>query len=197
MKIQPSYTPADAQEPIVGEAPLVGVNVSLTPENKLEFVKAITTAIQPEEAEYVADIKGIIDDCEECGCTDQECEDIIYVSKIMAFADKFRLLHWAAKNHSSHVVVDDFCKAIEDYKDAIAENIQAIIGQFKADEILFHEIKLPIGDNPLDIINQLKQVVVNWFNSTKDDMAYEGCRNSTSSFIEMIYKTIYLLRLCK
>ena len=43
----------------------------------------------------------------------------------MAFADKFKNLHWAAKSMSYHKTIDDFWSEIENYKDEIAENIQA------------------------------------------------------------------------
>ena len=81
---------------------------------------------------------------------------------------------------SSHEVLDDFGNEIEDYKDSIAENIQSIIGQFKSDE--FTKIDLPLGTDPLCIINELKQCIVNWFELHRDDMEYEGCRNATSGF---------------
>ena len=161
-------------------------------------IRVITQAIEPEHAEYVAGIKDIMNDVatnypefEENDC----CEDIIYVIKIMAFADKFRALHWAAKTMDYHKTLDDFCEELEEYKDEIAENIQSIIGQF--DSSKFTKLELPVGDNPLDIINELKICVANWFNLHIEDMEYEGCRNATSDFIQTIHKYVYLFRLCK
>jgi hypothetical protein len=113
----------------------------------------------------------------------------------MAFTDKFKNLHWATANYSYHEALGKFGDELEDYKDNIAENIQSIIGQFKADE--FTKLELPLGDDPLVIINELKQCVTNWFNLHVDDMEYEGCRNATSGFLEVIHKYVYLFRLCK
>ena len=115
----------------------------------------------------------------------------------MAFADKFRVLHWSADNHTIHTILDSFCKDIETYKDAVAENIQAINGQFKANNSLFRHIELPLNDEPLSIINELKICINNWMDFHKDDVAYEGCRNATSTFLESLYKNVYLLRLAK
>lgn len=163
----------------------------------IQFIKKITDEISPEEVQYVADVKSICDDCEDCGCDAEESEDILYVTKIMAFADKFRVLHWTATNHSIHTIIDDFCKDLETYKDSIAENIQAICGQFTANNGMFRHIELPIGDNPLDIINQLKMAVNNYMEKRKGNVAYEGVLNATSGFLELLYKTVYLLRLAK
>jgi len=86
-------------------------------------IKVITQNISPIEVEYVTGINSIINDTSE-----EQVDDIIYVNKIMAFADKFKNLHWAAKSMSYHKTIDDFWSEIENYKDEIAENIQAVIG---------------------------------------------------------------------
>lgn len=160
-----------------------------------DVVRYITTNIQPDEVEYVTTVNNIANDCKDCDMTEKQTEDIIYVTKIIAFADKFRVLHWAACNLSYHKALDDFYDEIEEYKDAIAENIQAIIGQFKGKQ--FSALTLPLSDNPLEVINELKVCVTNWFHLHEDDDEYEGCRNATSGFLETIHKYIYLFRLCK
>lgn len=160
-----------------------------------DAVKYITQTITPEEVQYVADIKQVQDDCHSCGCDDKQCDDIVYVTKIIAFADKFRTLHWAADNMSYHKALDEFCKELEDYKDAIAENIQSIIGQFKGKD--FTRIELPCQDEPIQLINELKICVNNWLECHTENIEYEGCRNATSGFLETIHKYIYIFRLCK
>ena len=110
-----------------------------------EAIRYITQNISPEEVQYVSDIKYAKEDylskckeynckCKECGnecdcCDAEQCaDDAVFVTKIMAFAEKFRVLHWAAVNMSYHKAIDDFCEELENYKDSIAENIQSIIG---------------------------------------------------------------------
>ena len=70
-----------------------------------------------------------------------------------------------------------------------------IIGQFNGDEIT--KLELPIQNNPLQLINEVKICIVNWFELHKDDMEYEGCRNILSGFLETVHRYIYLFRLCK
>lgn len=153
-------------------------------------IKVITRNISPVEVEYVAGINSIINDTPE-----EQVDDIIYVNKIMAFADKFKNLHWAAKSMSYHKTIDDFWSEIENYKDEIAENIQAVIGQFTGKEFL--KLELPVSENPLDVINELKICVNNFMELHADNIEYEGCRNATSGFLQIIHKYIYLFRLCK
>ena len=163
-----------------------------------EAVKAITQQITSEQAEYVRGVKQILVDLQD-GEYNKSAEDIssdiIFVAKIMAFADKFKQLHWASATMSMHKTIDEFGDELEGFKDAIAENIQSIIGQFNGDEIT--KLELPIQNDPLQLINEVKICVVNWFDLHKDDMEYEGCRNILSGFLETIHRYIYLFRLCK
>ena len=170
----------------------------MTPILDKDAIKALTKGMSPEQVQYCAEVSDICQDVNQKYpdiADNDRTDDVVFVAKIIAFADKFKNLHWAAVSQSYHEVLDDFGNEIEDYKDSIAENIQSIIGQFKPDE--FTKIDLPLGTDPLCIINELKQCVVNWFELHRDDMEYEGCRNATSGFLEIIHKYIYLFRLCK
>ena len=73
-----------------------------------DAVRIITQNITPEETEYVAGISNIISDLKNTEVDEDNCDDVIYVAKIMAFADKFRALHWAARSMSYHKALDDF-----------------------------------------------------------------------------------------
>ena len=79
-------------------------------------VRIITQNITPEETEYVAGISNIISDLQNTEVSEDNCDDVIYVAKIMAFADKFRTLHWAARSMSYHKALDEFYEEIEAYK---------------------------------------------------------------------------------
>ena len=158
-------------------------------------VRIITQNITPEETEYVAGISNIITDLQNTEVSEDNCDDVIYVAKIMAFADKFRTLHWAARSMSYHKALDEFQEEIEAYKDEIAENIQSIIGQFTGKE--FTKLELPINDNPLEVINELKICVNNWLSLHAGEDEYTGCESITTASLAVIHKYVYLFRLCK
>ena len=55
-----------------------------------DTVRYITQNITPEEAEYVAGIKSTIDDTKIMETKPELCDDVIYLTKIIAFATKFK-----------------------------------------------------------------------------------------------------------
>ena len=57
--------------------------------------------------------------------------------------------------------IQDFMWRLQQYKEDIFEVVQSIIGVLQGSDIT--KIELPISDNPLEIINELKQCVQNWF----------------------------------
>ena len=157
-----------------------------------DAVRYITQNITPDEAEYVQGIKSTLDDT---NANDKNSEDIIYLTKIMAFVEKFNTLNWNSDNYAYKDNITSFKWALETYKDNISENIQAIIGEIKGGAIT--KLTLPVSDNPLEIINELKICVQNWFKYHEEDMEYEGSRYLTSQFLSQIYKYVYLFRLSK
>ena len=157
-----------------------------------ETIKFITQNLTPEQAAYVTGIKSTLNDTMALPSAQ---DDIIYITKLLAFKNKFIALHWAAITMSYHKALDDFQNIMEEYIDNVAENIQSIIGQFNGSDIT--KLELPLENDPLEVINELKETVSNWVKLHEDNMEYEGCRNSTSQFLENIHKYIYLFRLCK
>lgn len=161
-----------------------------------DTVRYITQNITPEEAEYVAGIKSTIDDTKVMGNKPEVCDDVIYLTKIIAFATKFKTsCTWAEGNQQYKSEIQNFQWTIEQYRQDISEIIQSIIGPIKGSDIT--KIELPISDNPLEVINELKQCVQNWFMLHKDDIEYEGARSLTSNFLSQIQKYVFIFRLCK
>ena len=143
---------------------------------------------------------------EKCCCKEDECkcgfdseqlaESVVFICKLFAFSDKLRVLHWAAPNMSYHNALDDFLEKFDEYKDAIAENIQGVINcQFSPAD--FTQINLPVEDNPICVLNEIKQCLDSFLTLHMDDVAYEGCRNATSGMLETVYKYLYIFRICK
>ena len=150
-------------------------------------IKYITKNITPEEAQYVKDIKSTLDDV---NGTKASQDDVIYITKILAFSEKFKTLNWASENLQYKDTINNFKWVVENYKDDISEYIQSIIGEIKGAAI--SKLELPVSDNPLDIINELKICVQNWFILHEDEIEYEGARHLTSAFLAQIHKYVYL-----
>ena len=146
--------------------------------------------------EYVAGIKSTIDDTKIMENKPEVCDDVIYLTKIIAFATKFKTsCTWAEGNQQYKSEIQNFQWTIEQYRQDISEIIQSIIGPIKGSDIT--KIELPISDNPLEVINELKQCVQNWFILHRDNIEYEGARSLTSNFLSQIQKYVFIFRLCK
>lgn len=165
--------------------------------------KQLLKSLNEEEMQYIADINNTLynqnkvrnlspDSSEEATLS-----DIVFISKIFGYVDKFKMFHWSAENHAMHEQIDDFYKEIEEFKDDLAENVQGIFGQFNPDTIT--KIDLPSCEDPITCINNLKDTVLAYMEQANvaDSTEYEGVRNICSGFMETVYKYIYLFRLCK
>lgn len=119
-------------------------------------------------------------------------KDILFVEYLMGYSDKVKLLHWSTPSYNMHKILDDFYGELESYKDAIAENIQSIVGDFNANQFL--TLSIPSGDNPELLLSTIAKCVESWMEAHKTDMKYEGCRNASSGFLETVHKYIYLVR---
>ena len=168
--------------------------------------RALFETLSEEELKYVADINNTLYQqnsvlnqrvkASETDITGASLHDISLIANLFGYADRFRMLHWSAVNHSTHEQIDNFYKELEKFKDDIAENIQGITGQFAANTIT--KVELPIIEDPIELLINLKDTVLNYFNSLKEDQPeYEGVRNICSGFLEVCYKYIYLFRICK
>lgn len=154
-------------------------------------IKYITQNITPEEAEYVQGIKSTLDDTK---ADEKTCDDIIYITKLLAFQTKFKTLKWTL-TATYKEQINEFSWIIQDYIDNALNIIQSIIGEIKGSDIT--KIELPVSDNPLEIINELKICVQNWLTCHDDNIEYRGLINITETFLAQIHKYIYLFRLSK
>ena len=157
-----------------------------------DTIKYITQNITPEEAEYVSSIRSTLDDA---NVNNDKQDDVIFLTKILAFKDKINILHWEGKSIQYKQDLDQVKYQMDFYINDIQPNIQSIIG--KIDGTAISKLELPISDNILEILNELKICVHNWYKLHEDDIEYEGCRYYTSQFLANIHKFIYQFRLNK
>lgn len=62
---------------------------------------------------------------------------------------------------------------------------------------MFKKLNLPISDNPLEVVNELKQCVNNFVDYHKDDVEYKGMELMNIDIIKTIHTAIYNFRLSK
>lgn len=162
-------------------------------QNDLQTFRDITQNITPEETQYVMDIKSTLDDAK---VDESEEKDVIFLGKLIAFEQKFRAFDLTSKiNTEYRMNLNDFCWSLKQYTEDMSMIIQSIIGEIQGSSI--SKINLPISNNPLEIINELKIMVQNWVNEHTDDVEYRGGVSTSEQFLATIHKYIYKFRLSK
>lgn len=162
-------------------------------------IEYITKNITPEETAYVTGIASTLYDTQKNSEISSEYADhIIYITKLLSFSAAFNVIYNSLSdeiNREYKCQIGDLRYYIEDYIRMIKENIQSIIGIINASDIT--KVELPVSNNPLELINELKICVNNWFLCIKDNIEFEGCKFITSQFLSQIHRSIYLFRLYK
>lgn len=161
-----------------------------------DTIKYITTSITPEETEYVAGVSNVYDAVANSPViSDENSDDVLYIVKLHAFKYKFDMLIKTEKNQVYRKHIQDLYFALGYYIDNATEYVQSIIGQLTND--MFKKLNLPISDNPLEVVNELKQCVNNFVDYHKDDVEYKGMELMNIDIIKTIHTAIYNFRLSK
>lgn len=165
-------------------------------------IEYITKNITPEETQYVTDIASTLYDVKKnCNISDDKEDDIIYITKLLSFNAKLSTLYTICVPDANHEaqqyksLLCDIKYQFEDYVRNIMENIQSIIGVIEQSSL--NKIELPVSDNILEVLNEIKQCINNWSLLRKDDVEYEGCKYWTQMMLAYVHRAIYMFRLIK
>lgn len=159
----------------------------------LSNFRNITQNITPEETQYVMDIRSTLDDA---NVDESKEKDVIFLGKLIAFEQKFRTSDLTAKiNNEYKTNLNDFCWALKQYTEDMSMIIQSIIGEIQGSSI--SKITLPVSNNPLEIINELKIMLQNWIATHIEDKEYQGAVSTSEQFLAVIHKYIYKFRISK
>lgn len=155
-------------------------------------IKRITQDITPEEAQYVMDIKSTLTDTH---AVEKTADDIIFLAKLLAFEKKFREAEQTPDNMDYKRELQNFGWILLDYVNNMSQIIQSIIGEIEGSTL--SDVALPVSNNPLELINEVKILVQNWIVKHKDDKEYIGSNAKSSEFLANVHKYIYTFRLAK
>lgn len=178
----------------------------------------ITQQITPQETEYVTSVNTLVNNIgteeyknnlvtltaksEEDATVEAELrkKSIVLLNTMMAFRDKFQNLHWSSTNMSYHKSIDEFISKFNDDIDEFAELVQGIFGQFSGGEIV--SLTLPTSEDPIenliqlrDCIAELLKEIVEIYDNKESEIL--SLSDKLTSIQEVIFKYIYLFRICK
>lgn len=112
------------------------------------------------------------------------------LKKIEGYKTKLKELHWAAKNNSTHVRIDEFLDKLSDYEDAIAEDCQGIEGQVRVGTFS----SIPCGASDIfEVLEAIKNDLISIKNTYDNNPEYIGVINETEDFFHTLKLYKYLL----
>lgn len=92
----------------------------MIPKLNKRAIKDITRQLNESDIQYVQCLSDILNNIQEENqdmYAKGQDRDVVFILKIMAFADKLRVLHWSAESKSAHETIDELLSELEEYKD--------------------------------------------------------------------------------
>lgn len=119
-------------------------------------------------------------------------EILNFENRLQGYRTRVKELHFSAKKHSIHVILDDFSNELAEYEDEIMEEAQAIHGQYTPGELN------PVLPKSLDAESLMKEIradLANMREFFQKELMYIGLQSETESFFHIVNKTLYLIKL--
>lgn len=117
-----------------------------------------------------------------------------FLCKLEGWKTRCKNLHWAAPNKDIHEYLDDFLEILDDYQDALAEDIMGVLGsRLNPNSINGTTCR---ANNALEFLDQVNTDTIAFYEKISDDTNYVGIKSETETFIHNIKKYNYLFNLC-
>ncbi len=117
---------------------------------------------------------------------------IEFLNTLEGYKTKLKNLHWSAVNLSIHKQLDKFIDETNEFQDNIAEEAMGIHGQLANDVLIGESFNC---NDPIVLLQSLKDRVLRFYNSTTDKPEYIGIRSEIENFIHVINQYLYLFRI--
>lgn len=115
-------------------------------------------------------------------------------NKLQGCGTRLKELHWDASSISMHKLVDDFTAEFREFEDNLMENAQAIFGFVEIGSL---NPVLPEAKSFIELLEDIRGMLVNIKKEAKDSMMWSGIINITDDFFSTVNKYIYLTNITK
>lgn len=115
-------------------------------------------------------------------------------NKLQGCGTRLKELHWDASSISIHKLVDDFTSDFREFEDNLMENAQAIFGFIEVGSL---NPILPEAKSFMELLEDIRGMLVNIKKEAKDSMMWSGIINITDDFFSTVNKYIYLTNITK
>ena len=119
---------------------------------------------------------------------------IEFLCKLEGWKTRCKNLHWAAPKKNIHVYLDEFLKVLDNYQDALAEDIMGTLNS-RLDPNSINGTSCT-ADNAIDFISQVTKDTLAFYARISDTPNYVGIKSETETFIHNIKVYTYLFNLC-
>lgn len=119
-------------------------------------------------------------------------EILDFENRIQGYKTRVKELHFAAKKHSIHEIMDEFDEELGEFEDSVMEDAQAIHSQYTVGEL---SPVLPSGMTEDDLLREIRADLITMKEFFEGKPMYTGCLNELEDFFHQVNKTIYLVRL--
>lgn len=115
-------------------------------------------------------------------------------NKLQGCGTRLKELHWDASSLSIHKLVDEFTAEFREFEDNLMENAQAIFGFVEVGSL---NPVLPEAKNFLELLEDVRGMLVTIKKEAKDSMMWSGIINIVDDFFATVNKYIYLANITK
>ncbi len=115
-------------------------------------------------------------------------------NKLQGCGTRLKELHWDASSLSMHKLVDDFTADFREFEDNLMENAQALFGFIEVGSL---NPVLPEAKNFLELLEDVRGMLVNIKKEAKDSLMWSGIINIVDDFFATTNKYIYLTNIVK
>lgn len=115
-------------------------------------------------------------------------------NKLQGYGTRLKELHWNAPSLSVHKLVDEFTTEFREFEDNLMENAQALFGFIEIGDL---NPVLPEAKNFIELLEDVRGMLVNIKKEAKDSLMWSGIINIVDDFFATVNKYIYLANIVK
>jgi hypothetical protein len=115
-------------------------------------------------------------------------------NKLQGCGTRLKELHWDASSLSMHKLVDEFTAEFKEFEDNLMENAQALFGFIEIGSL---NPVLPEAKTFLELLEDVRGMLVNIKKEAKDSLMWSGIINIVDDFFTTTNKYIYLTNITK
>lgn len=164
-------------------------------------IKYITKNIQPDEASYVFNAANVMNNAANVECTGKECnpvdfpDAILLVNQLIAISNKLLDCHTCIRSNDYRNYIQELQWSLRDYIQEFIKKLKLLYG-FDTN-IVSSDFKLPLDNDPIEIVNVLKELLNKYLNEHQNDNSdlNRVINDEMTHFLSKVINSVYYFRM--